>query len=1084
MKPKKADSAPPSPVPPPSVLAPDTSLVFPEFVLLKASAGSGKTHALSLRFVQFLLSERVGKLTRNDLPNILAITFTRNAAREMKERILDWLKKCYFQDAERTAEILSIVSTSPSRLPLQAADAIERILGNYTDFQVDTIDSFMAAIFRASAVDLGISQDYETVLEPRELIDYAFFRYLRRVSSDSDEGRDFERILRYLLLNQPGDRSFAWDPVPRVLENMIALIRKLAAREKPLKVEDLDGRRAEVEKKVRRAAAELDRLIDRSPLEKNTRGHCHSKILPAVKEGRFVDLVGCSFKTDPVKKPPGAAGTAEFARIMKAWQALETAVRDYRRLYAQDYFSPYLQAYDSFAGTLDQVKRQQGVVFIDDINKKLAGYMGQGIVPDIYFRLGERVFHFLIDEFQDTSPIQWTNLTPLIENSLAQAGSLFVVGDTKQAIYGFRDADFRIMKGLEDGTERTFESVTPQVRPLDTNYRSHREIVDFVRKKFEIKEGDEPPDKGKKDPREKYFKYLIKSDLNECSQNVDSKKKEPGYVEYVVLERRADPEEEDEEGDGAQDAEAEAETPEKSEVQKRVQDLHARGYAYSDIAILTYKNESVVNIASWLNEKDIPIIPFSSLDIRKRKIITEILAFLQFLDSPPDDLSFGVFLLSEVLKRKMAEDGRGDNQDEWRRFLFECRRAKESPLYSAYRKRYPEPWDLYFERFFKIVGYYPLYDLVTLMYRVFNVFALFPEEEAALAKLLEAIKDFEGQGRNDLREFLSFSGREESEASGWTVDVPSDINAVKIMSIHKAKGLGFPAVILLLYGEKPIPPDFYLGEEEDGVRILKLTAGIAEADEELGRVYQETWDKEWVNKLNTLYVALTRARAELHVIGVKKKRTAYPFDFLGTKPYASSVRRPKSVKKEKKPEPRSAGIQRLSVPFELPPNPHETLNAEGIRRGERIHAVLAEVEYLKSGWEAELADIIRRLDPRAEDAPLYEAIRRNLVRYFQGSELQAYFEPRPGRRVHREFQVCDASGNLFRMDRMVDDPDEVRIIDFKTGADPDPIRRSAWEEGDKEQVRSYIRIVREIYPGKTVSGILAYIDKNKWDIVQ
>ena len=101
-----------------------------------------------------------------------------------------------------------------------------------------------------------------------------------------------------------------------------------------------------------------------------------------------------------------------------------------------------------FQKPLDEVKKRQGKVFIEDINKRLSEYLRAEIVPDIYFRIGETIFHFLIDEFQDTSPIQWQNLFPLIENVLAQGGSLFVVGDTKQAIYGFRDADYTIMKAV------------------------------------------------------------------------------------------------------------------------------------------------------------------------------------------------------------------------------------------------------------------------------------------------------------------------------------------------------------------------------------------------------------------------------------------------------------------------------------------------------------------------------------------------------------------------------------------------------------------------------------------------------------
>ncbi|MCX6577561.1 MAG: UvrD-helicase domain-containing protein [Candidatus Aminicenantes bacterium] len=138
---------------------------------------------------------------------------------------------------------------------------------------------------------------------------------------------------------------------------------------------------------------------------------------------------------------------------------MEALTNEYRYLYAREFFHPYLMAYESFAETLEQFKRRQQTVFIEDINKRLAGYIDQMIIPDIYFRLGDRIFHYLVDEFQDTSPIQWTNMLPLIENSLAVSGSFFAVGDTKQAIFGFREADYRIMKEMEERAAEYFGSV-------------------------------------------------------------------------------------------------------------------------------------------------------------------------------------------------------------------------------------------------------------------------------------------------------------------------------------------------------------------------------------------------------------------------------------------------------------------------------------------------------------------------------------------------------------------------------------------------------------------------------------------------
>ena len=1091
----------PAPHPSPrerSILTPDSLLTFPEFFLLAASAGSGKTHALSLRFVQFLLSERIGRISRNDLPNILAITFTKNAAREMKDRILDWLKKCHSGDEGKIKEIQAVVSGSAERLMASAGECVDRILSRYSDFQVETIDSFTSSVFKASAVDLGISPDFEIVLEPSEHITYAFSRYLRKVNARSAEGRDFERILDLLSRNQKGEGAFAWDPAPLVRDMIGALDGKLSAQSKTLKVESLDREKLALERKLVAAAEEIEAIVEKAGLPKDGRGHGFKKILPAIRTGDFVTLIGASFKTPPVKSPPASPASARAAanKVLTLWARLESMVGQYRRLYVRGFYYPYLIGYRSFRETLELVKRQQAVVFIDDINKRLSGYLDQGIVPDIYFRLGDRIFHFLIDEFQDTSPMQWKNLVPLIENSLAQAGSLFVVGDTKQAIFGFRHADYRIMKELEEHKENPFESVEVKVDELKENYRCRREILDFVKSKFQLDraepgaegavrdEGggeDETPDGGVPGDKDKYADFLKESHLDDFDQEVIDRKKDahPGHVEYLVLDRKPQKAGNSDDSGSGQNGDsvppedeangAEADDPERSEIQERVIDLHSRGFAYADIAVLAYKNESVVDVASWLNDKGIDFIAFSCLDIRQRTVIAEILKLLQFLDSPLDDLSFAAFLLGHVLNKKMVKDPDlnkmvkdpefdrlpawawpGALVGKWHKFLFDCRLAGESPLYTAFRRRYPKIWDRYLERFFKIVGYYPLYDLVTLIFRMFDVFALFPEEEASLTRLLETIKDFEGQGRNDLREFLTLSGDDGGDASGWTIDVPPDVDAVRVMSIHKSKGLGFPAVILLLYGEGPHRQDFYFEQDEDSIRVLKLTKDTASGDAELWPIYEDAQIRSRVGSLNALYVAMTRASAELHIIGVKGKRLGYPFDFLGTKRFTSKdengrplgpKERPTAPEKEEKPKPPRAGVLRPNAWFELPMNTRETLNRDNIRRGEIAHALLAEVEYLSADGRAGLDEAASRLSLDADEAAVVEDVKGRLVRFIQGSDLRPYFEARPGRRVFTELEVCDRTGRERRLDRVVVDPGEVFVLEFKTGLPSEPGRR-------------------------------------------
>ncbi len=460
----------------------------PEFVLVKASAGSGKTHALTRRYLGLALAgpanpEEAGE-GGGGLASILAITFTKNAAGEMKSRILDWLKEAYFGDAGRIAELRAIVPIPAKAFPGLAGRAIDRILSDFADFQVETIDSFMASVFKASAVDLGFPPDFEIVLEHAELIDYAFYRHLRSVRAGSPEAADFDAILDYLLLYKGESSTFAWNPTPEILEKLTGFYARLTAREAEPAIGGHSKALADSLARLTAAAGKLEDAVEASGLEKNLKAPCFTKIMPAVRDKRFSDLVGASFKTLPVRKPKGAKPGASEATVEKAWAGLESAVRRYASLYARDFFTPYLRAYRSLAGTLDRVKRTQGVVFLEDMYRQLAGYIGAGIVPDIYFRLGERVRHFLIDEFQDTSPMQWLNLRPLIEESLSLGGSLFLVGDTKQAIYGFRDADFRIMRGLESGAE-VFDSVPePRVEELPLNYRSGQALVDFVKQRF------------------------------------------------------------------------------------------------------------------------------------------------------------------------------------------------------------------------------------------------------------------------------------------------------------------------------------------------------------------------------------------------------------------------------------------------------------------------------------------------------------------------------------------------------------------------------------------------------------------------
>jgi len=1016
-----------------AVLEKDSSIQFPHFTLLKASAGSGKTYSLAERFVQFLLSN---KIPQNHLRNILAITFSNNAAKEMKERILSWLKDIYLNDLEKIEKLSEIVSLRKENLPVRAGVMIDEILRNYTEFQVKTIDSFMTSIYKASAINLGYSPDFDIVMTPESIMAYAFNRFLRSVREKTPEAEFIERLLEIILEGRGGESAYLWDPSKDLLQEIVELYHQLSGIVKEAKISDVEKKIESVKKEIQDTAERLNGLIVKSGLAKS-KGSSFYKILETVRSNHFPDLVDKGLLNAPVIKPKKEGEIVWYERISEQWDFLGNQIKKYIELYAAAYYSPYLRAYEAFKELLEEVKKREGTIFIHDINKKLSDYLDHEIIPDVYFRIGETIYHYLIDEFQDTSPIQWANLFPLIENSLSQGGSLFAVGDTKQAIYGFRNADYGIMKELE--SRNPFFSALHEVKELEINYRSLEGVVDFSKAFFKKMTAH----------HDKYREPAGRSGLIDYEQRVKEDHRGSGYVEVILCEKGED------------------EPAEKERIQDLIKDLIQRGYPYSDIAILAYRNEDVVNITTWLNEVDIPFISYSSLDIRTRKLTAEIVALLTFLDSPPDDLSFAGFVMGEIFRKALERDEKVLELKTLHAFFF--RNRKKVPLYKAFQEEFPELWAIYFEALFKSTGYLPLYDLVNEIYHVYRVFDHFEEEQATLVKILEVIKNFEGEGKNNPSDFLKYASGEETGESDWTIDVPAGIPAVKVMTIHKAKGLESPVAIVLIYEESFRGFKYIIDEEADGVHLLKINQQIMKASPFLQEKYEEKKLKDLLNKLNTLYVGFTRAEDELYIVGVGATRNQFPIDLL--KEMDSQIGG-KDVPCPRSPETSQEKMELYHPPdtIRFPFAAIEELNFEERMRGEFIHRVLYFVDGVDENIEPELERIIKRVNDELMTDYSVETTKRDLLEFLNHGDINPYFQAMPGRVIKREQEFSDPRGNLFRMDRVVFEENRVSVIDYKTGTDREAVKEYI------SQLKNYIRILKEIYPDRNIEGVIAYVD--------
>jgi ATP-dependent helicase/nuclease subunit A len=299
--------------------------------------------------------------------------------------------------------------------------------------------------------------------------------------------------------------------------------------------------------------------------------------------------------------------------------------------------------------------------------------------------------------------------------------------------------------------------------------------------------------------------------------------------------------------------------------------------------------------------------------------------------------------------------------------------------------------------------------------------------------------------------------------------VPRGADCVQAMTIHKAKGLGFPVTVVLLYGERNRGFDHTVLREADGAGLVKLTQKIAERDPTLAELYEAESLSRRVSSLNSLYVAFTRAKSEMYVIGVKSRTDSYPFDILPVAGFAPSTDKG-PARSEGRPAQIQAPLLHATRPITASVSGSRLALAER-RRGELVHRILSMIQYAGPDLEERLAEAAGRAVREAREAPPAPGLAAGLAAMIRGSELAEYFAPRPGRIILAEQEFCDSAGRLVRMDRVVVDRESVAVIDYKTGEEEED------QASHDAQMRAYSAVLSEAFPGKRVKALLAYTDR-------
>ena len=1088
----------------------------------EASAGSGKTYRLALEYLGRLLLAFAGqsrkksdpKKQRELLGSVLAITFTVKAAREMKERIVQMLKRFALStksgkldkdDNEFLDRLSKETGLAPGRIIELSVDLIEMVLASYDDFNVTTIDSLMSAMVKAVSPDLDLPADYEIAVDAGDEMTSRGRAMLAALADD-----DWERLEHFLEELRSMDPRVAWKTDEAIVEKVTALFRRTLQQESRAAVPD--------DLRLRMAASWRNFLEQLRPLfpiiqEKEPGGKKRRYASGTYLKEPLLDHIGTILNgSDNLS---GLQGFIKSTFFRKA-DPQELLIKETPDLHRQRFSAAYRPAqlalqeavlafsafktlpYHAFLGSFrTQWNKGKKTLFVEEFSHTLAGLFDrwrEEAFPYLYLKLSDRFSSFLFDEFQDTSTLQFRALAPLIDEVLSRKehGSLFIVGDRKQAIYRWRGGNSELM---EEGRLREEVAAIDNLSrdhfssSLGMNWRSRSRIVGFNNDFW-------APENISRIAAETGLQQALRNNFTGSKQELPGGGgREGGFVELSLHVEAG-------EGSG-EEAREDDRGPMSAfhldEVENIIRRLHDKyNYKYSDIAVLVRKNDQVRAVIRRLGRKKIDSISDQSLMLGGNPRVAEIIAFLRFLDYPPDNLNFFSFIRGEIFRAAAEAPFRAELAAFSEEMFIGC----QGPFYKLFQDRFPGAWKGLIEPFFQSVGFLPPYDLFSDMTQAFSLYENFKDDTPFFLAMGDALHRAERDGGSSIAGFLHQWQKMVKDEETPSVTIPENAPGVHVLTMHQSKGLEFPAVIV------PVNDSGGRGDDNlhwDREGLFYINGDIAQAHPGLKERYETENIRGSIDLLNLLYVAFTRAKEALFVPvvvrkGIKSPETASDrlvrkisraSDAVGRHPLLNwfndgphePYRRGELEKKEqgqpKHARPDAIASKRMLtrswqakyLVFQKA-DAKERRDRPGAERGERFHELLSRLG--DAAVPGGLDDRVRQLAaeagwPACDIEVVADFLRRDEVRTLLGR----------GSEVHLEKEIVDNSGaapEFRRLDRLQVGADEVLVLDFKTG----PEKSAA----HKSQVAGYLDAVGPLFPGRKCLGFLLYVDRGEVEEVR
>lgn len=824
----------------------------------KASAGSGKTFTLATEYIRLLVENP------QCYRNILAVTFTNKATEEMKMRILSQLYGIWKQLPESDKYLQNIqekTGLAPNVISERAGLALNNLTHNYNYFRVETIDTFFQSVLRNMARELDLTTNLRIGLNDYQVEELAVDQLIEDLTTTDVM---LQWILKYVMENISDDKSW----------NVIAQIKKFGQnifkdyyKEVSITLEQKMGEAGFFEnyttclRDLRKAAEEYMKEIGESFFDtlegeglnvddlsskqrgiasffnKLRKGTFDPSIITTTVANHLENIEKWCPKTNPRRDAVLQVVESSLIQILKC--AVEAQEKQWKIFQSSNLTLRHLnqlRLLSSIEKKVREINETENRFLLSDTQQLLHSLIDGSDSPFIFEKIGTQLQHVMIDEFQDTSTIQWQNFKVLLAETMShEDGSNLIVGDVKQSIYRWRSGDWRLLNGIEN----QFNSMLMEIKSLSTNYRSTRNVIDFNNTFFRhaAKVEYQALEELECDEREQLEKAYA-----DVEQKVPDDKKDEGRVTIELLPNN------------------EYQESVLKHTVKYVREIIDAGVSQKDIAILVRYNNHIPLIAQYFLENlpEVSIVSDEAFRLEASSAVCLMIQALHLLLHPDDQLTEAAIVktwLCTVQGKELTDDQfmiAGNNLDEY----------------------LPEAYIGHFDELLTL----PLYELAEKIYSIFQLHLL-EGQGAYLCAFYDHLANYVNENTTDIQSFLT---EWEENLSKKTIQ-SDETNGIRLISIHKSKGLEFDHVIIPYCDwtlEKYSDNIIWCKPNEAPFNDLPI-APIDYSPKMMGSIYEKEYLHEHlqntVDNLNLLYVAFTRAAKSLYVVGkrgAKNSRSA------------------------------------------------------------------------------------------------------------------------------------------------------------------------------------------------------------------